>query len=68
VISGMAGRDRLVVAEGGAAQLDAGHRQYTNSPSAAGLMSSSNATPLPSSRRSLRESCHALPHASGRNH
>jgi hypothetical protein len=68
VISGMAGRDRLVVAEGGAAQLDAGHRQCYNSPSAAGLMSSSNVTSLPSSRRFLRESCHALPRAGGRNH
>jgi hypothetical protein len=46
----MAGRDWLVVAEGGAAQLDAGHRQCTNSPSSAGFMSSSNITPPPFSR------------------
>src|SRR5215216_1179415 len=61
VVLGVAGRDRLVVAEGGAAQLDAGHRQCSNSPSAAGSMNSSNVTPLPSSRRCLQASRHALP-------
>jgi hypothetical protein len=51
----MAGRDRLLVAEGGAAQFDAGHRQCTNSPSPADFMNSSKVTPPPSSRRLLQE-------------
>jgi hypothetical protein len=42
----VAGRDLLPVAEGRAAQLDAGHQ---GSPSPVGLMRSSNITPLPSS-------------------
>jgi hypothetical protein len=48
MVLGVAGRDRLVVAKGRAAQLDTGPCQQ-DWPSSASSMSSTNVIPLPSS-------------------